>query len=185
MHPDLESNLERRARLFATEAHASAGNIRKYTGAPYIEHPKAVAAIVRSVPHTPEMLAAAWLHDTVEDTPTTLACLHSAFGSEVAQMVEMLTDVSRPVDGNRAQRKSLDRDHISRASPEAKTVKLADLLDNSQSILRHDPRFAVIYLQEKRALLGVLHEGDPALYSRALDVVRKNLEGSPPRGPHP
>lgn len=56
----------------ATAAHEGIGQVRKYTGEPYINHPAAVAELVSSVPHTPEMLAAAWLHDTVEDTPITL-----------------------------------------------------------------------------------------------------------------
>src|ERR1700749_4267236 len=120
--------LESDARDFATRAHARVGQVRKYSGAPYIEHPAAVADIVRSVPHTEAMLAAAWLHDTVEDTGTTLDEIRAGFGDEVAELVEMLTDVSRPDDGNRAARKKVDRRHSARASAAAKTIKLADLI---------------------------------------------------------
>ncbi len=62
--------------------------------------------LVRSVPHTEEMLAAAWLHDTVEDTPTTLGDIESHFGPKVAELVRMLTNVSRAEDGNRFERKT-------------------------------------------------------------------------------
>ncbi|VDZ55823.1 bifunctional (p)ppGpp synthetase II/ guanosine-3',5'-bis pyrophosphate 3'-pyrophosphohydrolase [Serratia odorifera] len=65
----MSSTLVERARRYATKAHAAIDQRRKYTNAPYIVHPQAVVEIVRSVPHTDEMLAAAWLHDTVEDTP--------------------------------------------------------------------------------------------------------------------
>jgi (p)ppGpp synthase/HD superfamily hydrolase len=165
------SDLEERARAFATAAHARVGQVRKYTGVPYITHPAAVAEIVRSVPHTPEMLAAAWLHDVVEDTGTPATAILEAFGPEVAELVAWLTDVSTPADGNRARRKAIDCAHSAKATPAAKTVKLADLIDNSRSILAHDPGFARLYLAEKRALLGVLRDGDETLWARADEIV--------------
>ena len=82
----LES-LEEQARRYATRAHAEAGQRRKYTDEPYIVHPAAVAELVRSVSADDALLAAAWLHDTVEDTATTLADIESHFGSRVAQLV--------------------------------------------------------------------------------------------------
>lgn len=68
---DMTTTLVERARRYATKAHAAIDQRRKYTNDPYIVHPQAVMEIVSSVPHSEEMLAAAWLHDTVEDTPTT------------------------------------------------------------------------------------------------------------------
>lgn len=168
-------NLVARAQLFAADSHASIGHTRKYTGEPYIVHPAAVAAIVRGVRHTPEMLAAAWLHDTVEDTPVELADIDAAFGAEVAELVEMLTDISRPGDGNRAARKAIDRRHTAQASPAAKTVKLADLIDNLNSITRRDPSFARVVFAEKRQLLDVLRDGDPILWHRA-DAITTRFE---------
>ena len=157
-------------RDFATVAHS--GQTRKYTGEPYIEHPAAVAAIVASVRHTSAQVAAAWLHDVVEDTIVTLDDMRSYFGPEVAGLVYWLTDVSRPQDGNRATRKALDRAHIAKAPPAAKTVKLADLIDNTSSIVARDPDFAKVYLREKALLLDVLREGDATLWQRAADLVR-------------
>ena len=104
-----------RARIFATAAHAAVGQVRKYTNEPYIVHPAEVVSIVRSVPHTPEMLAAAWLHDTVEDTDVTMEVVRAEFGDAVAELVGWLTDVSRPEDGNRAVRKARDREHTAAA----------------------------------------------------------------------
>jgi (p)ppGpp synthase/HD superfamily hydrolase len=163
------SALITRARKFATEAHASIDQRRKYTGEPYIVHPLAVAELVNSVPHTDEMVAAALLHDVVEDTPVTSDEIHAEFGPVVGALVDWLTDVSKPHDGNRRVRKEMDRQHLAKAPPEAKTIKLADLIDNTLTIAKHDPGFWPVYRREKLALLEVLKEGDPVLYRRAKD----------------
>jgi (p)ppGpp synthase/HD superfamily hydrolase len=132
-----------------------------------------VAALVKTVPHTPEMVAAAFLHDVLEDTPCTQPQMYDAFGKEVTELVLWLTDVSRPSDGSRAVRKRIDREHTAAAPPEAKTVKLADLIDNSKSILTRDPDFARVYLREKRFLLDeALREGDPTLWQMADEITR-------------
>jgi (p)ppGpp synthase/HD superfamily hydrolase len=161
--------LVQRAILFATEAHH--GQTRKYTGEPYIVHPLEVMEIVKTVPHTPEMLAAAVLHDVVEDTDVTLADIWNEFGFTVRKFVADLTDISVPSDGNRKARKHLDLIHTAKANPQSKTIKLADLISNSRSITEHDPKFAKVYMREKAALLKVLTEGDPTLYARAKKIV--------------
>ena len=161
------TDLELKARDFADRHHSAVNHVRKYTGEPYIAHPMAVAELVRRVPHTEEMLAAAWLHDTVEDTAATIDDIRREFGGEVAELVAMLTDVSLPTDGNRATRKAIDLRHSAEASPAAKTVKIADLIDNTRSIVAHDPGFARVYLQEAAALLVVLGDGDPTLLEMA------------------
>jgi len=167
------SPIVKKAKEFASFHHASINQLRKYTGEPYIVHPAAVAKIVSSVSHTDAMLAAAWLHDTVEDTHATLEMIKQEFGDEIASLVEMLTDVSTPTDGNRAKRKTMDAAHTEKASAAAKTVKLADLIHNSESILKHDAQFAKIYIREKAELLKVLSEGDPILYAKASAIVEK------------
>lgn len=169
--------MEEKARVFAEAAHAGINQRRKYTGEPYINHPAAVVDLVRGVPHTPEMLAAAWLHDVVEDTPVGLETIIIEFGSEVALLVNHLTDISRSSHGNRAARKAIDRAHTAKASPAAKTIKLADLIDNSRSIVAHDPDFARVYIAEKALLLEVLREGDAALWAMASNIVNQHLEG--------
>ena len=160
-----------RARVFATAAHAAVGQVRKYTFEPYIVHPAEVAGIVATVPHTNEMLAAAYLHDTVEDTGVSIVDIQKEFGNEVASLVGWLTDVSKPEQGNRAVRKAIDREHTAMAPAAAQTVKLADLIANSRSILAHDPAFARVYLEEKRMLLEVLTRGDATLMAEARRIV--------------
>lgn len=176
-------SLESRARQFAERCHGAIDQRRKYTNEPYIVHPEAVVTLVKSVPHTEEMVAAAWLHDTVEDTSATLADIEREFGHQVATLVEMLTDISKPEDGNRQVRKELDRCHTAKASPAAKTVKLADLLDNTASITRYDPGFARKYMKEKQRLLDVLKEGDATLWAQADAVVKHYFKSVRPRRP--
>ena len=159
--------LVREARKFSTEVHRRIDQRRKYTNKPYEVHLKAVAQIVSSVSDDPEMIAAAWLHDTVEDTPATIDEIEAVFGTNVALLVRELTDVSKPSDGNRSVRKAIDRAHTEHASARAQTIKLADLIDNCQDICREDPKFAVVFCNEMEAMLAVLKKGNERLHKRA------------------
>ena len=154
-----------KALAYATDAHK--GQVRKYTGEPYIVHPIEVMETVSRVMDDPEVKAAALLHDVVEDTPVSIKDIEDVFGPRVAALVSDLTDVSKPEDGNRA----LDRQHTAKASPDAKTVKLADLISNGKSIIKDDPNFAKVFMKEKAALLEVLTEGDAILFKEASDMV--------------
>jgi (p)ppGpp synthase/HD superfamily hydrolase len=158
-----------RAKAFCIAAHCAVGQKRKYTGEDYYHHPFEVADLVLAhAAHISDaMLIAAVLHDVVEDTQVPLSVIDEQFGPIVAAYVEQLTDVSKPEDGNRRARKAIDRAHTAAASPAAKTIKLADLISNTRSIVERDPKFAATYLKEKRLLLQVLREGDPALYKIA------------------
>ena len=165
------TDIVERARMFATAAHAAVGQLRKYTFEPYIVHPSEVADTVTEYGGTPEMIAAAWLHDVVEDTGVTIELIREEFGSEVSDLVGWLTDVSRPDHGNRAARKAVDRAHTAAAPSEAQTVKLADLISNTRSIVEHDEKFAVTYLSEKRLLLEVMTKADARLMARAREQI--------------
>lgn len=156
---------------FATRMHA--GQQRKYTGEPYVLHCLEVARIVAEVGGSATMIAAALLHDVVEDTEASIEDVRARFGEEVAQGVACLTDVSRPEDGNRAIRKAMDREHLAMAPAEMKTVKLADVISNTRSIVDHGDGFARVYLGEMRELLEVLTEGNPELWQRAKAEVER------------
>ena len=158
---------------FATKAHN--GQVRKYTGEPYVMHPIAVSIIVASVSDNVNMHCAAVLHDVVEDTDIAIDDIAEEFGYTVAMLVNELTDVSKSSDGNRKTRKELDRIHLSAASNDSKTIKLADLINNSGSIIEHDRRFAKIYMQEKAELLKVLVGGNKELHKKATAIVDKYL----------
>lgn len=172
-HEVKRPHLVARAHAFAMGAHSAIDQRRKYTNARYVEHPIAVAKIVQSVPHSPEMLAAAYLHDVVEDTKVSADDIEEAFGPKVADLVYWLTDKSRPEDGNRAKRKAIDRAHSAAAPVDAQTVKLADIIENTSTINQYDPEFAKVYRKEKEALLQVMNKGNPDLLRRAWDQLRQ------------
>ncbi|RLI66847.1 MAG: hypothetical protein DRO67_00290 [Candidatus Asgardarchaeum californiense] len=164
MHSDIQ-----KAADIAEKAHT--GQTRKYTGRPYVTHPYSVACYVKMVTKDSDMICAALLHDTVEDTDVTLDYLSTVFNPRVVSLVENLTDISVPEDGNRKRRKTIDLKHTVTAHPDAKTIKLADLVDNSRSITQHDPNFAVVYMKEKERLLDVLTEGHPLLFEMAQRIL--------------
>jgi (p)ppGpp synthase/HD superfamily hydrolase len=167
------NDLVSRAREFAFDVHNQIGHKRKYTGDPYTNHLERVAQLVASVVDDEDMIAAAYLHDTVEDTDTTVDDLRDNFGDEVAYLVSFLSDISRLEDGNRALRKRLDREHTAKGDARVHTIKLADLIDNSSSIQEHDVKFAEIYMVEKQQLLSVLGDGHPVLFEQAETIVKR------------
>jgi (p)ppGpp synthase/HD superfamily hydrolase len=158
-----------RAREFAVDAHDE--QKRRYTGEPYVSHCDAVVAILRSAGITDETtIAAAFLHDVLEDAPVTFYELERAFGSDIAGLVSDLTDYG-PGTGNRAKRKAMDRERLSRAPAKAQTIKVADMIDNTSSIVEHDPDFAVTYMREKALLLPLLTKADEGLLRRAAGLL--------------
>lgn len=157
------------AYLFAKWAHRK--QKRKYTGAPYIEHPVEVMRLVASVPHSKDMLVASLLHDTVEDCGVSYETIRLLFGYQVEQMVWYLTDPPKTKLLNRASRKAVDRWRLGLANPDTQTIKLADLISNTSTITMHDPKFAKVYLGEKEELLKVMVRGNSELYKLAREVV--------------
>ena len=157
---------------FATHAHIK--QKRKYTGEPYVVHCIAVARQMEELGFSEEVVSAALLHDTVEDTDTTIREIEETFGSIISKLVEELTDVFT-IDKfpklNRKERKKLECERLGAISSLAKSIKLADLIDNSRSIIQHDKGFARTYLSEKEALLNVFSDGDPRLMEKARLVL--------------
>lgn len=156
---------------FAYNAHESVNQRRKYTDEPYMIHPANVARIVSMCDSTAEMIAAALLHDVLEDTPITESELRKLFGDETTNLVVWLTDTSRPEDGNRKVRKAIDRKHLANAPADAQTIKVADLVDNAYDIVKHDPKFAKVYLKEAMDLLKVLDKADRMLLEFAKEKI--------------
>ena len=140
--------------------HAHEGQVRKYTGEPYVEHCFAVAEnVFQSMKEpTPELVYAAYLHDTVEDTNVTQEEIQQKFGDQVAEYVWYLTKPPEFV-GNRAHRKWLDRSRLSSAPAELRFVKICDLMHNAPSIEEHDKDFWETWKVEALQLLEVMNAG--------------------------
>ena len=141
---------------------------RKYTNNPYFDHLVEVAGIVASVTTCPTMLSVAYLHDCIEDQGVKHSDLLDLFGEEVADGVQWLSDME---SGNRAERKRLSRERLARAPGWVQTIKCADLISNTSSIVDHDRVFAKVYLAEKRLTLEVLTAADPRLLDLAWVIL--------------
>lgn len=163
-----------KARLIAHAAHAAVGQRRKHSGIAYINHPADVVKILEdhSTIISRRMLAAAWLHDVVEDTHITIDFIKDEFDTAVARLVHGLTN-QRPAGMNRAERHAHNTKRLADCAPDVKTIKLADCIANMRDIVREDRKFAPTYLAEKRVLLDeALTDGCPVLWKMADDIIR-------------
>lgn len=159
------------AMMFAREVHKD--QRRKYTNNSYIDHLAEVAGIVatvavESMQMQATMVATAWLHDCIEDQGVQHEDLAVRFGVDVMIGVVLLSDLET---GNRAERKAASRARLAAAPGWVQTIKCADLISNTSSIVMHDPKFAEVYLEEKRLLLDVLTKADERLRTLARVTV--------------
>lgn len=176
-----------KALVIATEAHD--GQRRKYVDQPYICHPMRVSGMVMQAlsagkvdgDYVRAVGAAALLHDVIEDCEMSAAELEALldspeWGRAIVHTVMEVTNRSKGSTANRAARKQMDKEHLAESSYWGATIKLADLIDNTSSIVEHDASFAKVYLPEKAALLEVLKHGHKGLYAQAKAVVEKGMK---------
>lgn len=122
--------------------------VRKYTGEPYINHPVEVMNFLQLFTDDHSILAAALLHDVVEDTDATLDNVRTTFGDDIAMLVNGMTEPEVPAGTNREKRKETYRKHLEQSSWRVKFIKFGDIYSNTKDIAMHDPDFAVVYLSE-------------------------------------
>lgn len=126
-----------RAICLAASAHRT--QTRKASDLPYISHPAAVASIlVQAGVTNPNIIAAAWLHDVVEDTAVTIEDIAAQFPAEVVTLVDFMSETKRDQSGTRlswAERKAAHIRKMATASVEARTIMLADKLHNMTTML--------------------------------------------------
>ena len=133
----LDTTLFDRATRFAVEAHA--GTERRGKGFPYIIHPMEAAAIVATITPDPEILAAAVLHDVVEDTDCTVDELRREFGDRIAELVaseseDPMAHLSEEASWHARKQAAIDR--LAQAPHDAKIVAMGDKLSNMRAIAR-------------------------------------------------
>lgn len=172
-------------KAFHFACHAHRDQVRKYSGEPYIYHPIEVATILfESFPDNPppdDVLSAALLHDVVEDCNVTFTELRREFGESVASIVMQLTDLITTAQGNRESRKVLEADRLRWSCPAAQTIKIADMISNTISIVANDKDFAVVYLSEKRRALQSIaiswfHDRQAMLDNAAVKLLNRATE---------
>lgn len=154
------------------------GQVRKYNDRPYITHPARVAMEVTLTGGTEEMVAAAWLHDVLEDTNCPEAEVVMAAGMKVLELVVGLTNPSKQYPKlSRADRKKMDRDHIASSPAAVKWIKMLDRADNLNELDGASSDFKKLYLSESRQLLSVL-AGTFTPAEERLDGAIKRLEAT-------
>lgn len=172
----MTENLLFKMMTLARERHAQ--QLRKYTGDPYVIHCGEVAALAMSAYGGQSnwlcyVGCLGWGHDLIEDTDTTHKELTLMFGSTIADGILMLSDLE---EGNRKERKEAARIRLSHAPPSVQSVKVADLISNTSSIVKHDIDFARVYIKEKQAMLGVLTKAHPDLRAIAQAQIDESLK---------
>ncbi|MBO6097730.1 MAG: bifunctional (p)ppGpp synthetase/guanosine-3',5'-bis(diphosphate) 3'-pyrophosphohydrolase [Bacteroidales bacterium] len=152
----LNTELLDRAILFAVKAHA--GTERRGKGFPYIVHPMEAMEIVATITPDQELLAAAALHDPVEDTDVTIEDIRAEFGERIANLVAAESDVF--IEGKSEEetwhaRKQAAMDRLAAAPHDAKIVALGDKLSNMRAIARD-------YAMMGDKLWDIFHAKDPS-----------------------
>ena len=171
----MDTSVLDKAIVFAVKAHA--GTERRGKGFPYIVHPMEAVEIVATMTTDQELLAAAALHDTVEDTSVTLDDIRREFGERVAKLVEEESDVfmegvSESDSWHARKQAAIDR--LSHASLDAKMVALGDKLSNARIIYRD-------FVQKGDTLWSIFHVTDIKEHEwhyRGLASALKELEGT-------
>lgn len=151
----LDTELLDRAIVFAVRAHA--GTERRGKGFPYIVHPLEAVEIVATMTRDQELLAAAVLHDTLEDTDVTKEQIRAEFGDRIASLVASESDTvfeGVSEEDSWHARKQIAIDRLAHASYEAKIVALGDKLSNMRAIARD-------YAEQGDSLWNLFHAKNP------------------------
>lgn len=166
---------------FVKEQHG--GQNRNYTNEPYYTHLWAVAEIIYSIGGNQWMICVALCHDLFENTDCTEKMLRaklrelgfSHLGIRfIIKGVNFLTDYftkERFPTMNRAMRKEKEAKRLWNIPAVFQTIKYADLIDNTNSIMEHDPKFAETYLEEKKFILSGMVKGQPDLLSACRFLI--------------
>lgn len=170
----MDTDLFDRAAKFAIDAHR--GGERKGKGFPYILHPMEAAIIVSSLTTDPEMLAAAILHDTIEDTDVTIEQIRREFGAHVAELVHHETS-PLPHDAPWRDRKQAQAEQLAAAPRDSKIVAIGDKLSNLRAIVADYRQIGDALWKRFKAPGG---KEDILWYYSFLADALNSLAGTPP-----
>jgi (p)ppGpp synthase/HD superfamily hydrolase len=181
----------RQERLFEFVKSWHSNQKRKYTGEPYWYHLRAVAGLVAEYETKNGEVEIALCHDLLEDTLCTAEMLgdHLAasgyLGGEGGEIHHIMTGVisltnvyttENYPNWNRKKRKEAELDRLSDIVSYAQTVKYADMIDNTESIVKLDPNFAKVYVLEQSMKIRMLRKGHEALLLRCTLSIEKALD---------
>jgi guanosine-3',5'-bis(diphosphate) 3'-pyrophosphohydrolase len=166
---------------FARKAHGN--QQRKFEPGPYVIHLIRVKNICQEYTPDAVVLSAALLHDVLEDTEVKAEELRQFLqtvteqktAGNILNLVIDLTDIytkNNYPQWNRRKRKKMEAERLSRVRPDAQTIKYADIIDNSHTIVHAEDGFASVYLHEARVIIDMMKKGHPELRSRAEETIR-------------
>ena len=171
----LNNPLVKKAAQFAKEKHKYQ---KRRTGEPYFTHPQAVARSVSKWTRDPNVVAAAYLHDVIEDTGCDYEDLLERFGKKVARYVSL---VSRDFRKSKAASLREFRSQLRRAPPEVKLIVAADLMNNA--ISKVDRAFMKIWFKKTSKTIPAVMHGNLGKYRKAIKTfirqVRQEMETFP------
>ena len=167
-HPKADLRPLQRAYEIAEAAHEGQ---RRRSGEPYITHPLAVTTILAELGMDTTTLVAALLHDTVEDTPTTLSGVREEFGEDVAHLVDGVTKLDKVKYGESAEAETIRKMVVAMArDPRVLVIKLADRLHNMRTL-----RFLPPDKQERKAR-ETLEIFAPLAHRLGMNAIKWELE---------
>ena len=170
---------------FADQAHGD--QQRKYAAERYIEHPLRVMRACQSHGYALPVLAAAILHDVLEDTDISskqledflMTVMKENNAKHTLSLVIELTDTytkDRYPRLNRRRRKIKEADRIAKISAEAQSVKYADIIDNAKGMAGQDADFAPVFLRECKLLLEKMKKGNKELREKAIELIANEMD---------
>jgi (p)ppGpp synthase/HD superfamily hydrolase len=121
------------------------------------------------------MVAAAALHDVLEDTDCPESDILELVGPEVLELVKELTNISKATEAKRAERKRMDRDRLATVSKETKLIKLIDRIDNLNEMDGAPEDFQRLYAQESLLLVEAIADASPELAEELREAARRYL----------
>jgi guanosine-3',5'-bis(diphosphate) 3'-pyrophosphohydrolase len=171
--PTADARLVLEAASFAARAHRH--QVRKDGETPYVAHPFRVCLVVRHVfgIDDPDVLIAALLHDTIEDTTTDFDDLARRFGPQIASWVAALSKDTRLPE---ADREAAYVGALAAAPPTVKVAKLGDIFDNLSDCQRLSPGHRLRTAERSQRYLAVLQQDAPELLREPLALVWRLLE---------
>lgn len=172
-------------RAYAAKAHGT--QRRKYRDEEYVMHLIRVMEMTRKFNSSLPVLAAALLHDVLEDTSVRKEEMHDFLKSVMSSpdadrtihLVVELTDVytrAKYRQWNRRKRREKEGTRLAQAGADAQTIKYADIIDNCVDIVKADPDFANVFLRECKMLLNKMDRGNAELRQQTVEVVDNELD---------
>ena len=165
----IDTSLLDKAIIYAVNAHS--GVERRGKGFPYIVHPLEAVSIVASITNDQELLAAAALHDVIEDTECTEEDIRKEFGDRIAKLVSSESDLvveGKTESESWKERKQFAIDRLKKLDKDAKIVSIGDKLSNARAMLQD-------YESMGEELWNKFHVKDPLLHKWHYEGLRDSL----------